>query len=202
MAGAVSLSMERPRTSASGLAQNGRAQAEGLLAEGGTLLSRRAAWPCLRKPGRPSGACSPQRGGRAPPAQCQHSSGNGLAARPAQNNTLVVAHGSRQGCTKRPCLALRMALIVSWGPPGARPIQAGRVLGPGAAGPWMLVGRRLEEPQPSDGYSGLSLSSAGCLGEPWVCSGYLQTLTLGAERVGCYLVTRSNGGDTKLMGSQ
>lgn len=129
---------------------------------------------------------TPDRGGREPPAQCQHSSGSGLPARPAQNNTLVVAHGSGQGCPNRPCLALRMALIVSWGPLGARPTQAGRVLRPRAAGPWMLVGRRLEEPQPSDGYSRLPLSSAGCLRKPWMCSGYLQTLTLAVEGVGCY----------------
>lgn len=147
------------------------------------------------------GLLTPDRGGREPPAQCQHSSGSGLPARPAQNNTLVVAHGSGQGCN-RPCLALRMALIVSWGPLGARPTQARRVLRRRAAGPWMLVGRRLEEPQPSDGYSGLPLSSAGCLRKPWMCSGYLQTLTLAVEGVGCYWWLGVMGGKTQLVGSQ
>lgn len=119
------------------------------------------------------GLLTPERGGREPPAQCQHSTDSGLPARPAQNNTLVVAHGSRQGCPDRLCLALRKALIVSCGPLGARPFQAERVLRPKAAGSWMLLGRHLEEPRPSDGYSGIPLSSAGCLREQWMCSGYL-----------------------------
>lgn len=168
LGGAVSLSMEHLHTSASGLAQNERAQAEALFAKAGILPSLGAVYSCMRKPGRSSGASSSR---REPPAQCQHSPGSGLPVRPTQNNTLVVAHTAERAAPQA-CLALRMALIVSWGPLGARPTQARRVLRHRAAGPWRLVGRRLEDPQPSDGYSGLPVSSAGC---HEMCSEYIQT---------------------------
>lgn len=49
------------------------------------------------------------------------------------------------GLPHRPCLALRMALIVSSGPVGTRPTRAGWALRNGVSGPWPQVGTGLED---------------------------------------------------------
>lgn len=89
------------------------------------------------------GLAPPERGNQRTPSPMPTLPGSGLPTRPAQNNTLVVARQRETGLPRRPCLALRMALIVSWGPLGTSPTQARRVLRHEAAGPWTLAGRRL-----------------------------------------------------------
>lgn len=136
----------------------------------GILPSLGAAWPCLRKPGRLFGACSPQTEEAESP-QPNANTPQAVACQPGPLRTTpwLLHMGADKAAPTGPAW-LRMALIVSWGPLGARPTQAGRVLRPRAAGPWMLVGRCLQEPQPCDGHSGLPLSSAGCVRKPWMCS--------------------------------
>lgn len=84
---------------------------------------------------------SPKGRTREPSARCQRS--RAVACQPDPFRTTPwLLHARETGLPRRPFLALRMALIVSWGPLGTSPTQARRVLRHEAAGPWTLAGRR------------------------------------------------------------
>lgn len=194
MRGAISLSMEHPHTWAPGLAQNARAQAEALLAEGGDLPSpeqrghvrgsQKALW----------GLLSPKRGTRESPAQCQHS--QAVACQPGPLRTTPwLLHVREAGRPCRHCLVLRMALIVSWGPLGTSLTQARRVLRHEAAGPWMLAGRRL------GGHShvtGIPVSPSALQAASGSRGCALVTSKPDSGR-GHYLVTARDGGEARLF---
>lgn len=80
----------------------------------------RRQYPSLPGSSQEGGSLTPEGGGRRePPARCQHSRGSSLPARPAQNNTMGVAHGSQHGCPTGPAWLLEWPSLcprVLWAP--------------------------------------------------------------------------------------
>lgn len=91
---------------------------------------------------RPFGARSPRRGEPENPQPDANTPGQWPASQ-TRSEQHPGCCTRETGLPRRPFLALRMALIVSWGPLGTSPTQARRVLRHEAAGPWTLAGRRL-----------------------------------------------------------